>query len=394
MCAGAIGSALVDHLKEIGLPLPPQVIRQEVEGYAFHGAGEEVFLRPGPGERVYTVFRGGGPPGQHYAREINSFDQHLLGYAETLGAKVIHQRIDEIELPWGSGDQPAPRGLAGRPVIKFKGEEERLDLLVGAFGVNSTLTKRLAFGYRPPQTWHTCQAEVEVDREFVRTKLKNMIHIFSTVKSGLQFLAITPKGNHLTVTGIGKHVRIRDLEQEMRSKLVRDYLPAGWESICHCHPQVPVGYARRPYADRLVIIGDASFSRHLKNGIESAFITAGLAAQTALGKGVGAADFYKNYYLPCLRTFVWDNYIGKLLFSFHQLVSASDILFRICLGVVQAEQRDERDRAKRLSAILWHMFTGNAPYKQIFFEGLSPSLGWKFLRSSFSLYGKGDGRDI
>lgn len=376
MCAGAIGSALVDHFKEIGLPLPPQVIRQEAEGYSFHGAGKEVTLKPGPQERIFTVFRGGGPPGQRYGEEITSFDQHLLGWAENQGAKAIHQRIDEVEMPSRKEE---------KPIIKFEGGEEKLDLLVGAFGVNSTLTRKLSFGYRPPETWHTCQTELKVDRAFVQTRLKNMIHIFSTVKSGLHFLAITPKGNHLTVTGIGRHVRIRDLEQEMKSPLVREYLPSHWESLCHCHPQVPVGYARRPYADRMVIIGDAGFSRCLKNGIESAFITAGLAAQTALSKGIASHDFYENYYVPCLRTFGRDNYMGKLLFSLHRVVSANDTLFRICLEVVQAEQRNERDKAKRLSTIIWHMFTGDAPYKRIFFQGLSARLGWEFLRSSLSL---------
>lgn len=376
MCAGAIGSSLVDHLKEIGVPLPPQVVRQEVEGYSFHGAGKVVFLRPAPGERIFTVFRGGGPPGQHYGAEITSFDQHLLGFAESLGAKVVHQRIEGVELPLGEGE---------RPIIKFTGGEEKADLVVGAFGVNSMLTRKLSFGYRPPETWHTCQTELEVDRTFVEARLKNMIHIFSTVKSGLHFLAITPKGNHLTVTGIGRHVHIRDLKQEMKGPLVREYLPEHWESLCHCHPQVPVGYARRPYAGRLVIIGDAGFSRYLKNGIESAFITAGLAAQTALNKGIASADFHENYYLPCLRTFARDNYMGRLLFSFHRMVSLNDVLFRICLEVVQSEQRNEEDQVKRLSTILWHMFTGDAPYRQIFFQGLSPSLAWEFLRSSFSL---------
>ena len=35
MCAGAIGSHLVEHLRREGIPLPPHVIRQEVEGYVF-----------------------------------------------------------------------------------------------------------------------------------------------------------------------------------------------------------------------------------------------------------------------------------------------------------------------------------------------------------------------
>ena len=376
MCAGAIGSGLVTQLKEIGLSLPPQVVRQEVTGYAFHGAGRVVFLPPVSEERIYTVFRGGGPRGERVRGETVSFDQHLLNYAVLSGAKVIQKRIDEVEF--------SPTGRE-KPVLKFNNSREEMDLVVGAFGVNSTILKRFSPGYRPPSTWHSCQTELEADREFIRDKLKDMIHIFSTVKSGLHFLAITPKGNYLTVTGIGPHVRIKDLHQEISSPLVREYLPAHWESLCHCHPQVPVGHAARPYADRMVIIGDASFCRYLKNGIESAFITAGLAAQSALAHGISGQDFHNYYYLPGRRLFAWDNHIGRLMFYIHRIFSSSDTLCRICLDMAQREQADGKDPNKILSTILWHMFTGNVPYRRIFFKGLSASLLVEFLRSLSSL---------
>jgi hypothetical protein len=226
---------------------------------------------------------------------------------------------------------------------------------------------------------------VEADREFIREKLRDMIHIFSTVESGLHFLAITPKGNYLTVTGIGPYVRIKDLQHEMASPMVREYLPPHWESLCHCHPQVPVGHARWPYADRMVIIGDAGFCRYLKNGIESAFITAGLAAQCALAQGISRQDFHKHYYLGCRRLFAWDNHIGRLMFLLHRMFSSSDSLCRMCLDVAQREQADEKDSSKILSTILWHMFTGNVPYRQIFLKGLSAGLLVGFLRSFLSL---------
>lgn len=376
MCAGAIGSGLVTHLEEMGLPLPPQVVRQEVVGYSFHGADRVVFLSPVLEEKIYTVFRGGGPRGHRARGETASFDQHLLNCAALSGAKVIQQRVDEVEFP-SSGRE--------KPVIKFNNTREEMDLVVGAFGVNSGILRRFFPGYRPPQTWHTCQTELEADREFIRDKLKDMIHIFSIVKSGLHFMAITPKGNYLTVTGIGPHVRIKDLQHEMASPLVREYLPTPWESLCHCHPQVPVGHARWPYADRMVIIGDAGFCRYLKNGIESAFITAGLAAQAALANGISGEDFYNHYYLPCRRLFARDNHIGKLMFFLYRLFSSSDVLCRICLDVAQREQADEEDDNKILSTILWHMFTGNVPYRRIFVKGLNASLLVEVLRSSLSL---------
>jgi len=135
----------------------------------------------------------------------------------------------------------------------------------------------------------------------------------------------------------------------------------------------------------MVIIGDASFCRYLKNGIESAFITAGLAAQSALAHGISGQDFHNYYYLPGRRLFAWDNHIGRLMFYIHRIFSSSDTLCRICLDMAQREQADGKDPNKILSTILWHMFTGNVPYRRIFFKGLSASLLVEFLRSLSSL---------
>lgn len=371
MCAGAIGSGLFKRLLELGISLPPNVIRHEIKGYVFHAFENYATLSRGPEERMYTVFRGAGPLRPTAEQEKVSFDQHLLNVATSMGGEVLHEHVNEVVFPPQGGE---------RIIIKYQGGRliHEADLLVGAFGVNSRLAEKLAFfGYRPPDTWHTCQAEIYVGRPFNQERLRDMIHIFSPLGSGVIFSALTPKGDYITVTGIGKHVRIKDLEREMKTSEMRRFLPDDWSILCHCHPKVPVTSAQAPFADRFVIIGDASYSRFLKNGIESAFFTALFAAETAFQRGISRKDFREFYLSRCHSMFRKDNWYGRLMFGLHRFASSNRLISRSYLEVVKREQANTEICPQDLSHILWYMFTGDAPYKSIFFKTMKPGLLWK-----------------
>ncbi|MBI5167718.1 MAG: hypothetical protein HY998_08310 [candidate division NC10 bacterium] len=370
MCAGAIGSGLVGRLQQLNLPLPPNVVRHEIKGYVFHAFENFAALHGGPEEKIYTVFRGAGPLRRDADQDKVSFDQHLLNVAASMGAEVLHEGVNEVVLPSQKGERALIKYGGGRGIYET-------DLLVGAFGVNTRMTERLPFGYRPPETWHTCQAEIEVGRAFNREVLQDMIHIFSPLGSGLIFSALTPKGDYLTVTGIGEHVKIKDLLREMDSSEMGRFLPREWSILCHCHPRVPVTSAERPFTDRLVIIGDANCSRFLKSGIESAYFTAFFAADTAFRKGISKEDFALHYHSRCRSMFGRDNWYGKLMFTLHRLASSNRVLSRSYLEVVKREQSRPNDASRILSHVLWYMFTGDAPYKKIFFQILRPRLLWR-----------------
>jgi len=119
-------------------------------------------------------------------------------------------------------------------------------------------------------------------------------------------------------------------------------------------------YARR---DRLVMVGDASFSRHYKNGIESAFLTAQMAAETSLKHGIDAITFRTHYIKQATKKILYDNRYGRLLFKMNDIFSAVPILTHSHFTI--AEKKDSGP-AKRVRSILWNMFTGNIPYKDIF----------------------------
>src|SRR5512134_1236012 len=306
MCAGAIGPSMVEKIRDFSLPFDGRVIRGVADGYEIHGRDVSVTVRHPERREICTVFRGGGPV--RSSQEARSFDQFLLDAATNRGAEYLNERVEGIE-----------KASAGYRVTFAGGAKHDFDFLVGAFGVNSGLSRKLPFGYRPPKTWHTVQAEIPAGKEFIARHLRNRIHIIPAWSRTIRFLAITPKDEFLTLTGIGEHVKIADLEEERRrNHVLASLLPEGAEVLCHCHPRLPIGVATSPYSDRMAIVGDAFISRHLKNGIESSHDTAGVLAAAIAGAGISEQALRDHFYRPCLRLFRYDNVWGRVLFGIYE----------------------------------------------------------------------------
>ncbi len=357
MCAGAIGAGMIAKMERLGLGLDERVVRRIAEGYEIHGRGVSVTVRnPGRGA-IYTVFRGGGPVSQ--AGKARSFDQYLLDAAVARGAEFVHDRVQDIAR--------SPRGFR---VVLAGGAQREFDFLVGAFGVNSQVHRKLDIGYAPPRTWHTVQAELPACNDFIVNRLRNRIHIIPALGRTMRFLAITPKDDFLTLTGIGEHVKIGDLQREMvENRVLAELLPPGGGVICHCHPQAPVGCARAPFAERIAIVGDAFISRYLKNGIESSHDTSRLLAEAICSHGVSREALRLNFHGPCIARFRYDNAWGKVLFGVYEQVlrkgRLSDAYLR---SVTRAAEAGDATQSR----ILWSVFAGDAPYRGIAREAFAP----------------------
>jgi hypothetical protein len=111
------------------------------------------------------------------------------------------------------------------------------------------------------------------------------------------------------------------------------------------------------------MVGDASFSRHYKNGIESAFLTAQMAAEASFKHGVDSRSLQIHYIKRAKKKIQNDNRYGRLLFKVNDFISTVPILTHAHFTI--AEKKNSR-AAKRMRSILWNMFTGNIPYKDIF----------------------------
>ena len=150
-------------------------------------------------------------------------------------------------------------------------------------------------------------------------------------------------------------------------------MPPSWRSdqrSCQCAPRINVRGAARPFADRLIFIGDSGVSRLYKDGIGAAYRTAKAAAATAVLHGISAEDF-KRHYRPLCRSMGLDNSIGKIMFGLTPAIHLFRFARRAMLRMSAREQGRAGSR-RRMSTILWDMFTGSAPYRHILLLGVHP----------------------
>lgn len=363
LCAGVIAESLNQKLKDEGIFLPEKRIINRVEGYSLHVDSESLLLSCAEHEKntIATVFRGNGPRYSSFPETI-SFDDFLLSWAQDRGASVISQPVWEIKrISEENGALSIYYGERENPQ-KFEA-----DLVVGAFGVNTQMMRKieeLGFGYRPPSTIVSFQAEIKLAKEEVLEHFGNTIHVYMPKSKSIRYATVIPKGDYLTITLIGKKDVAKDVFQEfLNLKEIKDKIPPS-KPHCFCYPRIVISPSKKPFTDRLVMIGDASFSRHYKNGIESAFITAKLAAETAFVSGIDASSFSSYYYRIAKKMIIHDNYYGRFLFLINDIISSVPILTRSHLSM--ARKSANKKSPRKIRSILWNMFTGNIPYRDIF----------------------------
>ncbi len=373
MCGGIVSESLIQALAVEGINLPSSVVQRGIDSYVLHTKNRSVRIdAPLREKRIAALHRGGGP------RDIEDvkwggLDGYLLGSAQELGANVVHTRVPEV----GWDDS--------RPQMRLKDTAQTYDLLVGATGVNSSgwdLYESLGFQCKRPKTTKAYITEVNLGHEAVTQHFGNSMHIFLIDMPRLDCAAIIPKGEYLTVCLLGHDID-RDLVSAFFSNpAVKRCFPETLtpaQGACHCSPKINLREVDTPSMDRVVLVGDCGVTRLYKDGIGAAYRTAKAAARTAVFSGVSAADFKKHYW-PTYRSVAGDNRFGSLIFGVVHWIKALGPLVR---GVVRmtANEQTRPGAARRMSIVLWDMFTGSAPYRDVFFHTLDPRFlgrfGWE-----------------
>jgi flavin-dependent dehydrogenase len=369
MCGGIVSEDLVQMLALEGIDLPASIVQRSIDAYDLSTPVGRVRIATPAGEpRIAAVHRGGGP---RDVAEIawGGLDGHLLALARGLGANVIKRRVKEAE--WRDG----------RPELGG----ERYDLVVGATGVNSAAWKLYeALGIRAarPKTTRAYITELRLGEEAIARAFGSTMHLFLLDLPRLEFGAIIPKGEFATVCLLGEDIDRELIEAFFGHRLVRDCLPAGSEArqgICHCGPKINVREAASPFGDRVVLVGDDGVTRLYKDGLGAAYRTAKAAARTAIFSGVSAADF-RRHYRPAYRTIARDNRYGMALFAFVRLAKRLPWLLEGVLQVAAQEQRGTG--SPRMSVVLWDVFTGSAPYRDVARRVVDPRLVGSVVRQS------------
>ncbi len=362
-CGGIVSESLVQILAAEGINLPSSVVQRGIESYVVHMDVGTVSIQNQVGEqRIAALYRGNGPR-ESCESPWESFDGYLQKLAVQRGASVVRKLITNID--WDSG----------YPLLQFAdGSGREYDLVAVATGVNSNFLKMLddmPAGFKQPRTTRAYVCEYRSSEEEILRILGNSVHAFLLPIPRLEFAAIIPKGEFATVVMLGDDLDEELVHAFLTHPAVLECLPTNaLPCVCSCAPLVNMGARKKPYGDRIVLIGDSGVTRLYKDGIGAAFRTGKAAATTAVFQGVSEAAFERGFGPTC-RSITNDNAIGKFMFGTTSILKRLTFLRNVILRMAAREQM-ETSRKPHMSSLLWNMFTGSAPYTEIFLGALHP----------------------
>jgi len=322
-CAGVLSPPLQGVLRqELDITVPAAILQRKIAGYTLYGE-QEILDMPAQdgGEATYAVRR-------------VQFDRFLLDAAEKAGVEVERSRVYDIEF--------RPESV----MLYSDGGSVAADVVVGAFGLDRTMGEALArrTAYRLPPFLETVVTKIHpAGLEHIPGLLDDRIHAFLPRLPAVEFGALIPKGNHITIIIAGRRVTVSDMEAFLRLPQVERLLPRDKAVEHYYKGAFPVGLGRGPFGDRYVTIGDAAgLVRPFKGkGITSAAQTGIRAASTILDLGVSEQAF-RHYYAECAEI-THDIWYGRAIRFLARLVSK-----RLSLDPILQQARRDPDLQRAL----------------------------------------------
>ena len=364
-CGGIVSESLVQRLATEGIRLPDCVVQRGIESYTLHmDVGDVEIATPLMEKRFAAIYRGNGPRSSE-PLDTESFDGYLLDLAQQKGARLIPSLVSDVR-----------REKDRMTVITADASSADYDLVVVATGINSRLVEALESEteeFARPDRTKTFICEFKLGRDLIRETFGPSMHVFLLDIPRLEFAALIPKGDYVTLCLLGDDIDDNLIDQFFAAPEVRERFPGGEipGHVCHCYPRINIRSAKPVYGDRLVLIGDSGATRLFKDGIGAAYRTSKAAAKTAIFHGVSAQAFH-DHYAPLCRKISNDNKVGKLVFSFATLVQKARFARR---GILQmtAHEQQQVDSPRRMSGVLWDLFSGSASYTNVFVRTLHPA---------------------
>jgi len=278
-CVGVLSPPLREIMGErLGVAFPDHLVQTSIGGYVLHSDRRSIVLEE-EGEPSYVVKR-------------VQFDDYLLGKARERGVRVVQCRVTDLEFAWD------------RVVVYSEGDNRRADVLVGAFGLDDgaiqlfqrATTPRRRDAYAPPRCLDSIVTRIYPDPDFL-AGFGDRIHAFLPAMPRIEFGAVTPKHDHLTVNIAGAQVDARLMDEFLTFAPVKKVLPPSFSpssrELAYFKGRFPVSLARGYYNDRYVVAGDAAgLLRPFKGkGVTYGCITGIRAAETIMKEGISKAAF-------------------------------------------------------------------------------------------------------
>jgi flavin-dependent dehydrogenase len=269
-CAGVLSPPGWELLREVlGAAPPGMLIQRRLEGYVLHGRARSLVLNRGDCWEPDLALR------------RVEMDDLLLRAAERAGAEVQRVRATGIEI----GDD--------RVTVYTEGSSLTGDVVVGAFALDETMARAFSRStkYRPPAVLETLACKIHpAGLDFVPDLLGDRIHVFLPRLRHIEFGALIPKGNHITVVIAGVGLTARDMDLFLTEPSVAELLPPRPEPRGYYRGAFPLGPATGTSGHRYVTIGDAAgLARPFKGkGINYALASGLRCARTITEQGISA----------------------------------------------------------------------------------------------------------
>ncbi len=353
-CVGVVSPPIQQILEDgMGVPFPWHLVQRRISGYVLHGERRCLTLTDTSDEPSYALRR-------------VTFDAYLLGQVEAAGAQVIHSRVTDVEI-----------GADG-VIIYSESDNCRADVLVGAFGLDTGTAAVLARAtpYQPPRFLDSIVTNLHPPGDYPEFEPapagqipSGRIHAFLPAAPHIEFAAISPKANHLTVNIAGARVTAAWMDfflQGPANELLASSdheRPRNPKDFRYFKGRFPISVAKGFYGDRYVTIGDAAgLVRAFKGkGINSACLTGLWAARAIIEVGISAGAFERSYVRDCqeiLRDIPYGHFVR------HLTINASH-LRQVDLALALAEDHPALRQA------LFDAVSGHRPYRTIIRELLS-----------------------
>ena len=349
-CIGVLSPPFEDILKnELDLVLPDSLVLNEIEGYCLHSD-------------LLSLGLVGEESGRSVSVKRSKFDAFMLEEAQKAGALVVQSRVTGVEVN--------AEGI----LVYSEGENFKAAAVVGAFGLDDGTCRVFEQGtpYQQPDFLNTVITRLYPGDEFIQG-MESTIHAFLLSHPGLEFGAVTPKGDHLSINIAGRNLSSHIMMEFLRSEPVQRFLPPHQrreKPLNYFKGKFPIAPARNLFGNRYVMIGDAAgLMRPFKGkGINSAISTGMYAARSIIRHGISKESFAENFYQDC-HELTEDLPYGRAVRVLTNL--ATKFKFMDHMIAVAAERAD-------FMQAMFSSVSGHDPYKKIIMDTASLPLAFNF----------------
>lgn len=346
-CLGVLSPPLGKIMEEeLSIPFPWHIIQKKINGYFVYSEHNLVKLS--------------GEHDPSYACRRVEFDNYLFQKAKKMGIEVISARVTDLDF---SPDEV---------MVYSESNNIKADVVVGAFGLDDGIAKvfEILTRYRQPEFLSSIVTKIHPGEKSL-TQFGSYLHAFlPSSLPHVEFGAMTPKGNHITMNIAGKKVDADMMDKFLNLPSVKTALPINLDDVLptlyYFKGKFPTLPAKGIYGNRFVMVGDAAgLNRPFKGkGINSAVVTGIKAAETMINSGI-SKEAFRSYVKSCSEL-TGDIPYGKIL----RFMTIQASKYGLLDSVIESAKKEPA-----LKKAFFNIVSGHETYKKTWQE----TRDWKLI---------------